>query len=423
MTNKNSEISKEDLEMMQRIIKNPANSNPPIGVPVSVELVDRISTMKRRRLLVIGCGDGGTVISAKIKHDIPDTITICYNTSKGIMDKHGINPDIVITPEEQDGSGKSRKLSKNIFKESELYLQILDNVQRLEQEHPDIAMVVVVSSTDGGTGSGMSPMLTQLLRDNTQVPALLIGIYPSVSEGATSQYNMLSWQHEVTAVDAPYMIFDNEIPGVVSKTMVHTYINQYIADMLKVVTGDYYSPSTISSIDTMDLYTMLFGIGSRTMIVTSDKKPSTNQSLDDYLIDLIEHSYQPAPNYVTAMGLFVKGPASMLEKIDTSLQKVSQMYGGEDRNYLHIEESDDVQISLILSGMLEPTDRVSIAADRYKDIQAREEKREKMKSSASLLMEDMDDPSDRLIPTSVKRNHSENVEKVGNHFNMSALDL
>lgn len=407
--------------MMEKILRK--QNVPPIGVPISMELVDHISTIKHRRLLVIGCGDGGTVISAKIKQDIPGTLTICYNTSKGIMDKHGIDPDIVITPEEQDGSGKSRKLSKNIFKESELYMTLLDNVQKMIEDHNDIAMIVVVSSTDGGTGSGMSPMLTKLLRDNIQVPTLLIGVYPAVSEGATSQYNMLSWQHEVSTIGASYMIFDNEVPGMVSKSQVHTTINQYVADVLKVLTGDYYSPSTISSIDTMDLYTMLFGIGNRVSIVTSNRRPITNQLLDDYLIELIDNCYQPKPSFVTSMGLFVKGPADMLDKIDTSLQKITQIYGGEDRNYLHIEESDEVQISLIMTGMMEPSERVAIAAGRYKDIQAREEQRAKIQASSSMLVEELMDPSDRLAPTAMPRDTSSAVEKTSDTFNIAALDL
>ena len=65
------------------------NSNKPVvELPKTAKTTDTVDTPKRRNLMIIGCGDGGSMIASEIRQRIPETYCICYNTSTRAMD-HG----------------------------------------------------------------------------------------------------------------------------------------------------------------------------------------------------------------------------------------------------------------------------------------------------------------------------------------------
>ena len=351
-------------EMIAEQIKRTSVEQKPADVP-KVSATDIIpDSNKRRNFLVVGCGDGGSMIAQAIRDSIPGTYTICYNTSARAMEK--LKADIKIVPQAEDGSGKVRDYSKDVFKQGS-YKHLLGNVKAALEHHTDIAYILVTTTTDGGTGSGVSPMVARFIADNSEIPVSVSGAYPALTEDATAQFNALNWQAEVEKIKLPYMIFDN---GAVSgpKSMVHRMVNKEIADVLKVITGDYYGNSDISMIDSRNMYMLLQHTGKRIFIENDTDRPKTGQSLDDYVKNMIEDAYQPKPVNVKGIGVFVKGPASMIGSLDTSLTEVRGIYGDAAIQYVHVQESDDVQISVIMAGCSEPTDRLYTIRSRYDDI-------------------------------------------------------
>lgn len=342
--------------------------------PAKVSEIDQSATV--RHLMVIGCGDGGSMIASQIRKSIPDTYCICYNTSPGVLDK--LNVDLSVVPTEKDGAGKERTYSKEVFKQGS-YKGLIGNVSAVLQKRPDIAYIIVCSTADGGTGSGISPMLAKLLSDNVSranvktdddygVPVILLGVYPDSTEDATAQYNTMMWQEEVSKIGVPYILFDNSKTGCLGKTMIHNKVNQTIVNSLRVITGDIYSNSSIQSIDSRDIWMMLENTGDRIVITTSEQRPLTGQSLDDYINDMLNISLQPLPSGARAMGVFLKGPMELIKNLDTSLSEIQTRYGKVKVKYVHIEDSKDIQISIILSGCSEPEDRLLEIKSRYEDI-------------------------------------------------------
>lgn len=359
---------------------------------------------KRRNLLVVGCGDGGSTIAAEIRKSIPETYAICYNTSSTAV-KNLVVDQTIIT-QSSDGSGKVRAYSKDMFKK-ESYKLLLGKVNTaLEERRFDY--IIVVSTTDGGTGSGVSPMVSQLLSQNTKVPVILIGVYPNLTEDATAQYNAMMWQSEVSKIKIPYMIFDNNIRNK-SKTEIHQMVNTRIAEVLKVLTGDYYGSSNITMIDTRDLF-MLIKNGGRIVINTEASKMKVDQSLDDFLIGAINTDYQPVPDNCTAIGVFVKGPKSLIKNVDTSLTNLKKSFGDPTVQYTHLEESEDIQISIILSGCSEAEDVLYQIRGRYDDIMAAQKEKES-------IMSDL--VSDLVSPIS----GTDDLMEPDNGPDLSALDL
>lgn len=350
-----------DEEIMDQIKKTAA-----AGDSVSAAGVDKVSKEKQRRnLLVVGCGDGGSMIASGIRGQIDGTFAICYNTSARNMD--GIIADVRIVPEAEDGSGKARDYSKDVIKQGS-YKYLLGNIQAALNEH-DISYIVVTTTADGGTGSGASPLIAKLISDNVDVPVLIIGVYPSMDDDATAQFNALSWQDEIERTKLPYLIFDNNIENM-AKPLIHKAVNRQIVSCLRVIAGDYYGNSSISTIDSRDVYMLLQHVGRRVVIATSSTRPTTTQVLDAYIDKMLATSNQPMPKNVKGIGVFLKGPSEVITKLNTSLRDIRALYGDAATQYMHIEESPELQISVIMSGCSEPEERLYLMKSRYDDIMA-----------------------------------------------------
>lgn len=371
----------------------------------SADSIDQSATV--RHLLVIGCGDGGSMIAAQIRAAIPGTFAICYNTSPRVLDK--LKVDIKMTVDDTDGAGKVRQYSKEVFKGGS-YKSLLGNVSAALNTHPDIAYIIVCATTDGGTGSGISPMAAKLISDSEDsgdIPVIILGVYPHLNEDSTAQYNTMIWQEEVLKTKLPYLIFDNNVPGMTNKLQIHDKVNSRIVESLKVVTGDIYKNSDISTIDSRDMWMLLENTGGRIVIVTDTTRPSMNQTLSDYVAQAVEKSLQPTPTNCKAEGVFIKGPKELIQKMDTTLP--AEVYGEPVVQYAHIEESDSICISVIFSGCAEAEDRLYTIKNRYDDIMAQQMEAE---SSVSKLLGGMSNPLG-----------SKKTKKTSSEPDLSALDL
>ena len=186
-----------------------------------------------RRLLVIGCGDGGCNIASTISQTIPDDcFVIAYNTSARAMTFQKSN--VRIRPFGIDGSGKVRDDATDIFKKTtgrKFMEKVMDTISQMDR----IDYILVVGTADGGTGSGTVPTMAKLLASNLDTPVIIMGVYPYILKDAMSQYNAIQWQKEVTATGLPYIILDNDKLGNIPD--IHEQVNNYVATIAKLLAG------------------------------------------------------------------------------------------------------------------------------------------------------------------------------------------
>ena len=318
-----------------------------------------VSDNNIRNLLVVGCGDGGCTIASDIGKTVSESFIIAYNTSERTM--NDIQADIRILADGEDGSGKVRSFSKDIFKRNS-YRYLLDKVKEAVN-NTDYEYILICSTTDGGTGSGMSPMAAKMIADNTNIPVILIGVYPSLDDDATAQFNSMQWQVECTKIGLPYMIFDNNQDG--SKKEVHTLVNSKITDMTRLVSGNLYGNHVVSIIDNRDMYMLLHHIGGRIVTGTSTIRPTTNETLDNYIEKMISSNCQPVPANIGGIGVFLKGPKDIVDRLDPSIPDIRNKYGDATIHYWHIEYANEIRISFIFSGNDEAEERLFKMKDRY----------------------------------------------------------
>ena len=161
---------------------------------------------------VIGIGNCGNQI-ALLAHKEADCEVYAINSSEN---------DLATLPDDipkrlvgdSEGTGKNRADAKKFLKKAAMEL-VTDETFKNFIFTKDVIMIA--SSTGGGTGSGMSPVLSSIIRstfknpDGTNKIVILVGVLPKLSEGYSTQVNSLAYAHEVFDVlkDATYMFYDN----------------------------------------------------------------------------------------------------------------------------------------------------------------------------------------------------------------------
>ena len=229
-----------EQEIMEVMPKKPA-------AKLEVGAANTISVLTTRKLLLVGCGDGGCNIAADIAARIPNEVHfIAYNTSTRGM--ANIDADKLILPRDEDGAGKVREFSKDVFKKNS-YKILLDSVINAVNNEGEFAYIIVCTTTDGGTGSGISPMTAKLINDNVELPVIVLGVYPSKNEDPTAQFNALQWQTEMNKVGVPYFVLDNDKPDTDNVVDAHEAVNSYAATLMSLLAGKEFGNSDISMID------------------------------------------------------------------------------------------------------------------------------------------------------------------------------
>lgn len=364
-------------EQIKNVIEKSAN-------PV----VDKVSSKTYRSLMVIGCGDGGCNIASEIRSKVPNTFCILYNTSQRAINK--LTADVQVIPTNEDGTGKNRKYSQDVFKNG-AYKYLLENVTNQLERKP-VDYILIVTTCDGGTGGGVSPMVAKFIADNVDCPVIILGVYPSLNEDAASMFNAMTWQQDVDKTGLPHILLSNDTTTTDFKVTVHRQVNEYAVKVAELIAGTHFGETNISAIDNKDMNILLNHIGGRISLYGKEGRPTVNQSIDDYVTEMTNEWKMLKPANVRGIGLFVKSTKDIIERADTALNKFRATYGNAAVQYVHLEECDNTDpgyIALICSGCDSPMDAIMMMKNRYDDIQA---SIHKSSMSVNDVLGDMDSP-------------------------------
>ncbi|NNV04733.1 tubulin-like doman-containing protein, partial [Brevibacillus sp. MCWH] len=158
-------------------------------------------------------------------------------------------PSIVIGDEK--GAGKDRRIAKEFIQRS---AKTLLNEKVFTDLIVNNEVIFVVSSTGGGTGSGMSPVLTDILsRVYPTKRFILVGILPTIKESIAAQQNTIEYLKEMRNFKATYMLYDNNIKTELPTSDMMKAINNQIVEDICVIRGDYQHATPFNSIDEKDM--------------------------------------------------------------------------------------------------------------------------------------------------------------------------
>jgi len=264
------------------------------------------------------------------------------------------------------GAGQNRSIGLKAVKEN--YRELIDFVKR---SFKNIKLLLVAFSTDGGTGSGMSPLLIDLLLD--QLPGINIGaiaVVPDRNVLAGNRINAAACIEEISRIEALSSVFlvDNDqlrkTNPQSSKHQIYLSSNHQVMDAINNVLQVTKKSSLFGNFDETDLMNILSTRGvtiiSSTTITdartTADVSSKIQQSWVNSIFCPVESTG------VIRAGLIYEGPESMAKLINvpTIFDKVGEPLELFEGTY--ISESDPT-ITTVLAGLSFPARRLKALED------------------------------------------------------------
>lgn len=348
---------------------------------------------------IIGCGNAGNQVCALCAKKYPDIPVIAINCSENDMNTLPSSVQSILIGDGK-GAGKNREEAKNFLQDSIMEFvsdpDIKNTLSKLD-------LVFIVSSTGGGTGSGISILLTNIITAVSQtyekpVFPISVGILPTLSEALSTQANTLSYLTELYELsESPtYMLYDNDKFSKMSTVETLTTVNERIVEDINILRCFYNHPTTYNSIDERDAMTLITTPGR--LVVGSifdvkEKDCDDDITLEDKLITELKknaHTELQMDRIVNRTGIIANLSEAMLAKFDTHVPKVQKMIGAPVEEFEHISINTDRKLPnnvfFIATGLTGVNDRIVKIKDRIDEInEAQKKKADEMELDNGML--------------------------------------
>lgn len=367
------------------------------------------------KVSVLGIGNAGNQVAAlAAQKGFP---AIALNTSEKDLLTVKANVRTIVIGDER-GVGKDRSEAKKFVKE---YMGSLLETEKFIELISDKDIVIVASSTGGGSGSGAAPVMCNVLQnfvpDTHFIP---LGIAPTLEESLAAQQNTVEYLTEQQKVNPSYLLYDNHAFHKEASHLILEKINQKIIEDLCVIRGDYQHLTPYNSIDEKDAMRILRTPG-RIVIATATgfkEKDIADKSIEQLLIDDIKrggHAELEFDRNIKRLGMIVNTTQKVYSTIDNNITAIKEFVGEPIEGFEHIALNDEVEsrVSLIMAGLSFPEDRVSKIVERIDEI-----KENLNASKKSTVLETVDIGGLRSLR---QENNGQNDETKEKAFDMAAL--
>lgn len=323
---------------------------------------------------VIGVGNAGSQVALLAHKEGFGTVVL--NSSENDL---AMIPDDIykVSLGDLKGAGKNRDEAKRFLKES---VNAIVGSQQFTDMVCDKDVVFVVSSTGGGTGSGIVPLLTQLLTKTfPDTKVILVGILPTLKEAYSTQVNTVEFTQELynKIENVTYMLYDNDKLRNTSSYKMIEAINKSIIDDIKVIACNYNYPTKYSSIDEKDMLMILNTPGRIIVASLTDfkEKDIDGTSIDEMLEKLIKsntHAEMQRDKKIMRSGIIANLSESIAKDFDEHVTKLQEFIGEPVEEFTHvsinIERVQANNVFFIGSGLNPIYDRIKKINDRIEEI-------------------------------------------------------
>ena len=334
---------------------------------------------------LIGCGNAGNQVLQEALKTYPDMKLVAINSSENDL---STLPDAItkITIGDGKGCGKNRMEAKK-----SLASQVLELVRNKEfiEFISDLELAFVISSTGGGTGSGMSLVFTNVIAKTfPSTYTIPVGILPTINEAESTQVNTLEYLTELyKSLDnkTTYMLYDNEKLKELPPNKMLPEVNRRIVEDINVLRCFYNKSTQFDSIDEKDALTVI-RTPKRLMVASVydvKEKDLDEMSLEERLMDSIKrgiHAEIQGDKIVNRTGIILNISESVLNTFSIQLPLIRSFLGDPIEEFKHIYVNEDKKLPnnafLIISGLSPINDRIAKINDRITEIQEAQKRQE-----------------------------------------------
>ena len=318
---------------------------------------------------VIGTGAAGNKAAIELatsnKFPITD-ITLINSTDRDIPEEYHDGAIIFgkSRPNHLGGCGKERTLGKKM---------LLDDIANRKIDFngivdKDTNFVIIVSSTEGGSGSASTPVIAKYIRNVLNIPVVII-LFFGFNTDARGMQNSIELCQELdtsfTVIGISNQKFLDQVNG--NKTKAEHLANMEFCNIVDILTGHGMQPGN-QNIDRTDLYKLVTTPGYMSVGTTNLKNAKNPSMISAAIKNSIDESkfVDPSDKSAKRMGLIFNITEDMEDNIDINGDEFVKVYGIPYEMYTHIQYADkDAYMRWIVAGMNLPVDAVNEIYENY----------------------------------------------------------
>lgn len=315
---------------------------------------------------VIGAGAAGNKAAIKLitsGFNSKDVIMV-NSTMKDIGDEYKDNSIIFGTSSGfLGGCGKERSLGKKlILADMKAGTVNFDNII-----DPDTNAVIITTSTEGGSGSAVTPILAKYFKEVVGIPVIVVLFFGFNSDVRGMQNSIEILQElsdEYTIIGICNDKFKNDSTNKIKAEMA---ANEKFVKIVKALSGTDIKSSS-QNIDDTDLLKIVTTPGYMMVEDVSIGKYKNMDQIGKAINTAIDESKLMDCNEIGAkrIGVIYKIQNSISEFMDFNANELIDRYGTPYEMFTHIQEDESNTIEWIVSGLPMPIDEVKEIFENYK---------------------------------------------------------
>jgi cell division GTPase FtsZ len=323
------------------------------------------------KIAILGIGNAGNQV-ADLGKSLYNIEGLAINSSEKDISTITSVEGIVIGDEK--GAGKDRNIAKTFI---QTHVKELLEQEAFTNVIKPNEVIFIVSSTGGGTGSGMAPVLRDLLsRVYPNKQFILVGILPPLKESIAAQQNTIDYLKEMRKTNPVYALYDNNKFDVISTPYMMSTVNREIIEDIIAIRGDYQHTTPFNSIDEKDMTKI---IETRGRLVVSrvtgmNEKSIDEKSIEQRLIDTLRnsaHAELERDYIVKRLGLITNLNEKVYGTLDSNLAAFKDYVGEPIEGFEHVyinKEKEENRTIAIMSGLSVPDDRIEKILQRIEEV-------------------------------------------------------
>ncbi|MGG3890351.1 cell division protein FtsZ [Metabacillus fastidiosus] len=264
-----------------------------------------------------------------------------------------------------EGTGKQRELATQLMRDN--WESTVEFIRR-NMSKPSIDVVMIVFSTGGGSGSGISPLLIDILTEQISDKTIVaVPILPSENETLVSQVNTINALQELSELDVCVLPIDNQTivnsySQTIPKNILYKEINEKFINLIQTLVSYTEKSSKNGILDQNDLRQLFSTNGIMSISSTNLLDVSNTDISAEHFTNKIHQSWKKSiftpiqyENIIRA-GVIFDGNESLMEFI--RYDKLFDKFGNFPLDLFEGNYTQDgLKVISILSGLSWINDR------------------------------------------------------------------
>lgn len=322
------------------------------------------------KLKIFGIGAAGNkavINMLENQYVSPKDVVLINSTLKDIPEKW--KEHVIRLSDDVQGCGQERQLAQAITCDA-------IESKRLNLEEivtPDYDKAIIITSTNGGTGSGAATVIAGFLQDPGYIgiETEVIGLVGFEDESPRALRNLIEFLQDLSGDFAIQLIRNSaylrQCRG--NRSAAEQEANEEVARRIIVMSGAMLKASE-QNIDDKDIAKLNNAHGYKTVeYMEIDEKIKNREMFNDYLIEMLDNSpsMDSESGKILRLGVMMNLNPGSQKFIDGSFNILRERYGEPYEKYTHIEWVPEYPqfIAIIASGMGMPSTKVQNIYNKY----------------------------------------------------------